>query len=369
MRRRSLFPARLLAALCGAALLALAAAPARAQVNPSPPPYYWPPSHCPTPDVRSLPATPGMPAAPGAPAAPSALGTEPVSTSLAADTGAPDLGSEFAPGSGGRNLPAEGYIDLAVPQTMFRLRYDSAYRNNRPDRAEFFYPKCGCFPGAPGPPKPETSVDFQEIWSYLEVALGKRFSVFADVPVRFLNPEMNANTAGLSDIQAGFKYAFVAEGGRWLTFQVRSFFPTGDGGKGLGTDHYSLEPALLAYQRLGERFAVAGEFRDWIPIGGTDFAGNVLRYGVGLSYDVYRRSDLQVSPVGEIVGWTVLSGKEFDALQGQVFGAAGATIINAKVGVRTYLGDHNSIYLGYGRALTGAVWYKDVIRLEYRLTF
>src|SRR5207248_6321693 len=41
-----------------------------------------------------------------------------------------------------------GYIDSAVPRTQFRLRYDSAYDNNRPDRAAFFYPKCGCFQDA-----------------------------------------------------------------------------------------------------------------------------------------------------------------------------------------------------------------------------
>src|SRR5262249_13954942 len=38
---------------------------------------------------------------------------------------------------------AVGYIDPAIPLTQFRLRYDAAYRDNRPDRAEFFYPKCG----------------------------------------------------------------------------------------------------------------------------------------------------------------------------------------------------------------------------------
>ena len=39
-----------------------------------------------------------------------------------------------------------GYIDDAIVQTRLRLRFDAAYDNNRPDRAEFFYAKCGCFP-------------------------------------------------------------------------------------------------------------------------------------------------------------------------------------------------------------------------------
>ena len=29
----------------------------------------------------------------------------------------------------------------------------------------------------------------------------------------------------------------------------------------------------------------------------------------------------------------------------------------------------SDLYIGYGRALTGAVWYKDLLRLEYRYFF
>src|SRR5262245_47230214 len=65
--------------------------------------------------------------------------------------------SNFSPeasqAGGGETFAAgdTGYIDSAIPRTTLRLRYDSASGNNRPDRAEFFYPKCGCFPGGPGP--------------------------------------------------------------------------------------------------------------------------------------------------------------------------------------------------------------------------
>src|SRR3954451_6027482 len=59
-----------------------------------------------------------------------------------------------------------GYIDPAPPRTTFRLRFDAAYDNNRPNRAEFFYPQGGS-PGTPGPPLPETSVDYQEASGYL----------------------------------------------------------------------------------------------------------------------------------------------------------------------------------------------------------
>ncbi len=296
-----------------------------------------------------------------------------------APTAPPSAGSSLALGGG--SFSATGYIDSAIPVTMFRLRFDAAYDDNSPDRAEFFYAKCGCFhtPDAHGPARPETRIDYQDISSYLEVAFSDRFSAFAEVPVRFLNPEQNENTAGLADMNAGFKYALIACDDHFLTFQFRTYIPTGASTHGLGTDHVSLEPAILAHERLSERLALDAELRDWIPVGGSDFAGNIVRYGVGLSYLVLNRQNFRVIPVGEIVGWTVLDGMQFSPVDngGMPEDASGDTIVNAKVGVRFGFGDlqeagllsRSDLYVGYGRALTGDVWYKDILRVEYRIRF
>jgi hypothetical protein len=265
-------------------------------------------------------------------------------------------------------LVQPGYIDYAVPMSQFRLRFDAAYNDNRPDRAEFFYAKCGCFPGAPGPPQLESSVNYQDISAYLEVALNCRFSTFVEVPVRFLDPENNHVADGLADMNAGFKWAFIASDDRYLTFQMRSYFPTGNSERGLGTHHFSLEPALLAYQKC-DRLVFFGEFRDWIPIDGTDFSGNIIRYGAGLGYEVFCSDHLRFTPIVEGVGWTVLGGKEFVFPQGVAVDAAGDTIVNVKFGGRLDFGERSSFYFGYGRALTGAVWYKDIYRAEYRIVF
>jgi hypothetical protein len=281
-----------------------------------------------------------------------------------------------------------GYIDSAIPQTQLRFRYDAGFEDNRPDRAEFFYPKCGCLallpptnplfdPRAPGPAQQPRFIDFQEQTSYLEVAYNRRLSGFVEIPVRFIDFDqrvdsllnLHSNLAGLSDVNFGVKYALLADEERYLTGQLRTFAPTGDADRGLGTDHWSLEPALLFYQRLSDRLTLEAELRDWIPLGGTDFAGNVLRYGVGLGCAVYDSHSLRIVPVAEVVGWTVLSGKEIDENVGTVFDARGDTIVNIKTGVRTFFGAHSDAYVGYGRALTGEVWYKDILRVEYRLRF
>jgi hypothetical protein len=359
-------------------LLALGSTPAHAQViassggncpcpypaitNPVPIPPTAQPSTTTTPSPTTTPST----------TTPSTPGTTPSANAPSPEAQSPFSTAErfAALGTTTGVTNDTGYIDSAIPRSHFRLRYEAAYDDNRPDRAEFFYAKCGCFGGsAPGPRLSETRVDYQDITGYLEWAASDRFSAFVEAPVRFLNPEQNANTAGFADMNFGVKAALVATQETYFTFQFKTYLPTGDSRHGLGTDHVSLEPGLLFNQKLAEGLRLEGEFRPWIPIGGTDFAGNILRYGLGVSYDAYKSEKIRLVPVIEFVGWTVLNGKELVFPEDFVKNAAGDTIVNGKFGLRAYFGENSSIYAGYGRALTGDVWYKDIFRVEYRLEF
>jgi hypothetical protein len=263
-----------------------------------------------------------------------------------------------------------GYIDPAIPADVFRLRFDAADNNLHPTRGEFFYPKGG--PIGPGLPEPEAKVDNQDLSAYLELAASERLSAFFNVPLRFLEPQINPSHAGLSDMDVGFKYAFVRDDERVATLQFRTYIPTGDSKLGLGNNHVTLEPGLLYYDRLADRLGLESELRLWVPIGGTDFASEIFRYGVGLHYDLYRTDRLTFTPVAEFVGWTLLGGKVSTLLpSGNVLveSAAGQTILNAKVGMRVKFGDWADLYGGYGRPLTGDRWYDNIARVEFRLFF
>ncbi len=423
-------------ALVAAACLTGSRAPAQ---QPCLPPTQQP---ClPYPSANLFPAPGNLTAPPGS----QGVVAPPGGGGAAAEGGGAAAGStaftELASGAGvgtGTTLEAtpSAYIDGAIPKTMFRLRYDDAQNINRPDRAEFIYAtwkeisfhphgilKNGRFqgtrqdPNAQGPVQSPGQLNMQDITGYLEYAFSERLSVFADVPVRFLhfhgiqeggdqtdrndqrvpalhegaennNPSNTPN--GLSDVEFGFKYALLADPDRYLTFQYRTYAPTGDPRTGLGTGHWSLEPGLLYYQRR-DRLVFQGQVEDWIPVGGGPFEGNVLIYGAGLGIDVYRRGNLRVMPITEFVGWTVLGGYEsfftpgthiatppgtllpagLSALPGDhgVISAAGDTIVNGKIGLRTYFGSGSDIYFGWGRALTGERWYKDIYRVEYRNSF
>ena len=291
-----------------------------------------------------------------------------------------------------------GYIDNAIVGSEIRLRFDAGFDNDRPDRAEFFYPQCGCNGGTPLPPGPPsgliTHLNFQQLYMRAEYAPVQRLSVFFELPVRWIQPQnfvpntgTFTNQAGISDVQAGFKFAFLASHERYLTFELSASFPSGDSAKGLGTNHYSVAPSLLYFQRLTDRWSFEGQIGDSHPIGGSsgpisptgpvkDFAGDIFTYGLGPSYELYRGERLRFAPVLELVGWRVLGGLETNGELAErvpfvfpIVPSDGTNIVNLKVGARTSIGAHNSIYVGFGQALTHELWYKHIVRLEYRYTF
>jgi hypothetical protein len=336
---------------------------------------------------------------------------------------------EMAFGAGvGSNvaLSPGGYIDDAVIKTNFRVRWEYGFDMNRPDRAEFFYAAWrelsfhqhailnqpgGVFQAAQdrGMNPLVTKLNYQQTSAYLELAGGPRASITAEIPWRMLaildrgregngdadqippglEQEHEAletfqdNAGGLGDIVLGFKLAPIARPDRYLTFQFRLFFPSGDARNGLGTGHYSAEAGLLYYGRPTERLSLIGQFKAWVPIDGTrdvngeSFAGNVLTYGLGLGYDLIQNPNFRLTPVAEFVGWTVLNG--FETVFGPglfnqpglptnhgVEAVGGTTIINAKLGMRAYFGQRDDVYVGFGQALTTARWYDQIIRVEYR---
>jgi hypothetical protein len=295
------------------------------------------------------------------------LSAGPVQTAAAQSSGGPVIRDSSV-----------GYIDPAMPADIIRFRYDTTFNNRQPARAELFYPQAGA--SAPGLPRPEISVDFQEFSLYCERTCGQFSSAFINLPARVINPDLNDNSAGLGDLDAGFKYALVACEDLVVTSQLRVYAPTGDADRGLGNHHASIEPALLVYRPLSEQIRFEGELRYWAPIGGTDFAGDIIRYGAGLSYwpqpkcdeDCAASSGLQLVPVVEFVGWSVLDGKtSFASGPGQftVRDAGGTTIVHVKAGVRTQLCDCTDLFVGYGRPLTGDEWYENTLRIELRMQY
>lgn len=355
-----------------------------------------PGSASPSADILSAPSAMGIPATPGSAGStaqsPISSGAGSLNGSAAgggtSSGGTPSSGgfgnlsltSGSSPGSSFAAMAPGSYIDSAIIADMFRYRFDAAYDNPLPDRAEFFYGQCGCFGGnAPGPIKMERSVDYQEFTPYFERAMSSGFSLFAEAPLRFINPEINDNTGGMGDINFGFKGSLYHTDSQFWTAQFRVYAPTGDADRGLGTGHASLEPGVLYLGRVNDRLITQGEFRVWIPLsdsqvaGRGNFAGTILRAGYGGGYDLLnldtRAQRRRLAGTFETVAWYITDGLAFGGIDNPVvLDADNDTIVNLKSGLR-YTSGRQSLASTYGFAVTGDRWYSDIMRLEYRYAF
>lgn len=278
-----------------------------------------------------------------------------------------------------------GYIDPSVVQTEIRVRFDAGFNAPRPDRAEYFYAGCNGSSSCRG--AIQRTLNFQELYINGEYAPLTRFSAFVQLPFRWIQPFFVPNTGtptltsggGISDVQAGLKFAAIASSSRNLTFQLGADFPSGNGSDGFGTNHYSIEPKVLLYQRLSARSAIEAEAGDSHPFGGTiyyatpssppqSFAADVAMYGIGPSYELIKRDRYRLTPVLELVSWHVFGGLQTGST-GIVQSAADINVLNAKLGARASFSDESSVYAGYGRGLTSDIWYRNLFRIEYRRTF
>jgi len=255
------------------------------------------------------------------------------------------------------------------------------------------------------------NVDAQILSAYMEYAFSKRLSVFVDVPYQLLHfgPDIEDNAAirrrrtdqfperpgvagteirnpnqdpiGAGDVQVGFKYALIADPNcRYLTFQSGRTSRR-------ATPGWVSAPATIAWSRpVGlptpdGSGSHSGETHRLDPDRRGPGAGNVVTYGGGIAYDVirpqlpdhagggdrgldrarrdrgYRWGDsgtpAQVTnSAGTVNG--VLAGGVFVPDDHGFLEAKRDTIVNAKIGVRTYFGERSDLYVGYGHALTGA---------------
>lgn len=275
------------------------------------------------------------------------------------------------------------FIDSAIVRSQVRTRFDASFNYPAPDRAEFLWAQTGILSSnARGPRLPERSVDFQDVSVYLEDAPLPWFSGFVELPVRFVNPDVNPNEVGLGDITAGFKIALFANQAGCTTFQLRVYSPSGQADHGLGTGHVSIEPALLYYRHFGQNIDVWGEVRGWIPISDAefnrqDYAGDIIRYGAGASIDLLNFQDCcpcgwnlneSLAGIVEFVGWQIIDGQGLSTPPLQLLELRGDSIFSGSAGLR-YTRNRHSLGLSYNVAFSGDNWADETFRIEHRFVF
>ena len=277
-----------------------------------------------------------------------------------------------------RVMQAISFVDTTQPMNNFRMRFDAAYDYQSPDRAEYFWAQIGGRGPVPNPnvpgANPAPSVDYQDIRTYMEIG-GDKFSVGTDVPIRLVDPDLGyANTSGLSDINITTKLVFL-DGHHWqITNLFRTYIPSGDANRGLGTGHASIEPGFAMRYKYSDYTYFHGDLKYWVPLGGDqEFEGEVLNYGFAMSH-VWRETDcFAVMPTIEFKGYAFLDGLQTESIVTipQVVDVDPEGILIIHPGIR-WAWDHGTdcglreIGVFGGFAATSDSLYQEMLRLEFR---
>jgi hypothetical protein len=284
-------------------------------------------------------------------------------------------GFEEGPGDPGigheRVMHALFEIPDSQPYSNMRFRFNAAYNQRNPDRADFFWAQIG----GRGPKLPEHSVDYQDLIASWEVASGKAFSITTDIPLRFVAPDINPNTGGLGDMAITTKTVLL-DGADWeITQYFRTELPTGDPGRGTGNGHTSLEPGFLFRLRWSPETYFLGQLTYWFPLGDNPvYGGQILKYGIGVSHLLYENDAFAVIPTLEFNGWTVLNGAQTTFPIPTIQPVDTMGIFNVRPGlrfVRDTGGDLGLFEWGVSGsfALTTNKWYEASWLLEARFVF
>lgn len=259
-------------------------------------------------------------------------------------------------------------LDTTEPLTSISIRYNSYWGMKTPDRGEYFWAN----PNA-SKLRPERQVDYQEVMLRMENG-GDRFSMITEIPLRILDPVVNDNTTGLSDISFGPKMVLV-KGKRWQISHIfRTILKTGAVTRGLSAGHTSLEPAILARYMWTPDTFFHGELKWRFPVGADpDFGGSVLRYGFGASSILYETDTFAAMPTLEFVGWVALDGQKTRP-DGLIKDVDSEQFFSIHPGMRFVLGPKGDLGLfelgiGSGFMLANNGYFEQSLRIDLRFSY
>jgi hypothetical protein len=276
----------------------------------------------------------------------------------------------------GRWLPlanAAFFVEQARPQTQQWIGYDSAQHYLFPDRGEYFWAREGPQGKGPTPPSGilgEAYLNYNQLSFYSQAATGK-LGIFFEVPYLSIQPKYDPYASGFGNINFGTKSLMVDCELLQLSFQFRTFTPTGNFTKGLGNGLWSLEPSLLAAVKLGPITYFQGQLSEWIPLGGDpNYAGSVLHYHTSINQVLYAKvPDMPLVGTLEADGWSFQHGAFSDPRWGQFQKLSGQTDISAGGGLRLYISYWIDIGIGATYGIGYPVLQSQLYRAQFRWRF
>jgi hypothetical protein len=255
-----------------------------------------------------------------------------------------------------------------------------------PDRNEYFYK----FKGSPPPGfgsksgnpfvvngvkfRSDPSLNFNQLYLYQEAAAG-RGSFFFEIPYRQISPLFSPSAAGFSDIRLGSKALLFDCELVQLTFQFKTYLPSGNTMAGLGTGHVSLEPSLLLALRLAQDTYFQAQLAQWIPLGGTpQIAGGILNWNFSLNQVL-----LWCTPNSPLIATLEMNGSSFQnggatnpvvsAIGPGRLGSGGITYWSIGPGLRQSICNRVDFGGAFLWSTTDNHWADPLFRIELRVLY
>jgi len=264
------------------------------------------------------------------------------------------------------------FVDAARPVTQMRFRVDADFNIQHPDRAEYIWAREHTNSSSPGKelrfPIAPRDLESQSLSLYSETAAGA-FSFFIETPYEHLDAEPFGSVSGFGDLNLGTKAMLLDCELLQLTFQFKTFVPTGNFTTGLGTGHVSLEPSFLFNVRLTPDAYLQGQLAYWIPLGGdSQFEGNIFHCHFSCNHKLCEPfPGLLFVGTLELNEWTFINGY-YTALAAFRTPAQGS-IVSAGPGVRMFVCNKLDFGVGTAFSCTGSRWAEEMIRVDFRLRF
>jgi hypothetical protein len=215
-------------------------------------------------------------------------------------------------------------------------------------------------------------VDISELSQYTEVATGN-LGVTVQTTYRAVDPtdDVSARSAGFSDIILGTKTLLVDSELLMISLQFRTYLPTGNFSKGLGTGHVSLEPSIIIGLNTSRRSYLQAQVAQWIPIAGDPaYSGGILRHNLSFNYVLWKPiEDVQLIGNWEWNGFSFQDGAYTHPVRGAFQRASHSFAFQTGPGFRLFLGDKidfgSSHMIGLGDKRMSAYQMRLELRVRY----
>ena len=214
------------------------------------------------------------------------------------------------------------------------------------------------------------NLSYQQLSFYNEIAADNA-SIFFAFPYMAVQPLAGPAASGFGDMQLGGKTLIYDRELLQVALQFKSFMPVGNSRSGLGTGHFSLEPALLTSLRLAPEAYLQGMLAEWIPLGGDPgYAGSILHYHLSANQTIWKLTrDSPLIATFEFNGWSFQGGSYTSPFNGPYQHSAGQSYLSLGPGLRMVLADKVDFGVGSAFAITDPHWANQLVRFELRILY